>query len=321
MSYTNNTDIPLGLAVWLLQDNYDYIHDDNYISVTELMRPLKQLILGRRNQEKRTVDLADLIPSALGNSLHDSIEKAWLTGYDKALNLLGYPESVIDRILINPTEDELKTAEDPIPIYLEQRAYKTVDGFRVGGKFDMVAEGIVQDNKSTSAYVWVYGGREDDYRLQGSLYRWLNPTKITEDFIRINYIFTDWQKAQSLQNPAYPDSRCKFVDITLTSIQDTDRWVKDKLKQIKKYINAPEEELPECTREDLWMSEPKYKYYADPTKTSGRSTKNFTDHAEALAFQQSRGKGIVITEEGEPKKCGYCPAFEICNQRKRYFKS
>ena len=74
MSYTNNTDIPLGLAVWLLQDNYDYIHDDNYIYVTEPMRPLKQLILGRRNQEKRVVDLADLIPSALGNSLHDSIE-------------------------------------------------------------------------------------------------------------------------------------------------------------------------------------------------------------------------------------------------------
>ena len=319
MSYTNNTDIPLGLAVWLMTDDYDYIHDENYISVTELMRPLKQLVLGRRNQEKRVVDLADLIPSALGNALHTAIEQAWLTKADTALKALGYPMDIINRVLINPTDEDLKKIEDPIPIYLEQRAFKNVDGFRVGGKFDMVAEGIVQDNKSTSAYVWVYGGREDDYRLQGSLYRWLNPTKITEDFIRINYIFTDWQKSQSLQNPAYPDSRCKFVDITLTSIQDTDRWVKDKLKQIKKYINAPEEELPECTSEELWMSEPKYKYYADPTKTSGRSTKNFTDHTEALAFQQSKGKGIVITEEGEPKRCGYCPAFEICNQRKKYF--
>lgn len=319
MKITNNSDIPLGLAVWLVQDDYDYIHDPNYISVTYLMKPLKQLILGRRNQEEKVQDLDDLIPSALGNAIHTAVEKAWTNNHKTALKALGYPDDVVERVLINPDDTELALTKDPIPVYLEQRAFKKIDGFVVGGKYDMVAEGIVQDNKSTSAYTWVYGGREEDYILQGSLYRWLNPDKITEDFIRINFVFTDWQKNQVAQNPAYPNSRCKSKDFPLISIEDTEAWVRNKLRQVKKYYHSPEEDLPECTREDLWMSDPKYKYYADPTKTSGRSTKNFTDHAEALAFQQSKGRGIVITEEATPKRCGYCPAFEICNQRKRYF--
>lgn len=317
--FTNNTDIPLGLAVWLVEDNYDYIQDPNYYSVTELMRPLKQILLGRRNQEERVTDLVDRIPSALGNALHTAIEQAWLKNAASSLKLLGYPEDIIARVLINPTDEQLKSVKDPIPVYLEQRAFKQVGRFRVGGKYDMVAEGIVQDNKSTSAYTWVYGGREDDYALQGSIYRWLNPDKITEDFIRINFIFTDWQKAQVAQNPLYPDSRCKHKDIPLLDITDTDRWVKDKLKLIEKYENASESEIPECSEEELWMTEPVHKYYADPNKTSGRSTKNFTDYAEALAFHQSKGRGVVITVQGEPKRCGYCPAFEICEQRKQYF--
>ena len=316
--FTNNTDIPLGLAVWLVEDNYDYIQDPNYYSVTELMRPIKQIILGRRNKEERVTDLVDCIPSALGNALHTAIEQAWLNNAHSALKILGYPEEVINRVLINPTPEQLKESKDPIPVYLEQRTVKKVGRFLVGGKFDMVAEGIVQDNKSTSAYTWVYGGREDDYALQGSLYRWLNPDKITEDFIRINFIFTDWQKSQSLQNPLYPDSRCKYKDIPLMDTTSTDLWVKKKLALIEKYENASEEDIPDCTDEELWMSDTVYKYFADETKTSGRSTKNFTDYMEALTYSQSKGKGVVITVPGEPKRCGYCPAFEICEQRKKH---
>lgn len=316
--FTNNTDIPLGLAVWLVEDNYDYIQDPNYYSVTELMRPIKQIILGRRNREERVTDLVDCIPSALGNALHTAIEQAWLNNAHRSLEVLGYPEDVIKRVLINPTPEQLKETKDPIPVYLEQRTVKKVGRFLVGGKFDMVAEGIVQDNKSTSAYTWVYGGREDDYALQGSLYRWLNPDKITEDFIRINFIFTDWQKSQSLQNPLYPDSRCKYKDIPLKDVASTDLWVNKKLALIEKYENAAEEDIPDCTDEELWMSDTVYKYFADETKTSGRSTKNFTDYMEALSYSQSKGKGVVITVPGEPKRCGYCPAFEICEQRKKY---
>lgn len=328
MSITNSGDIPLGLAVWLLHDEYDYINEPNYISVTGLMRPIRHIILPPRvPKELQQQDVEDFISRALGNSLHDSIEKAWLKGYRRSLDLLGYPEKVINRVLINPTDEELAAVENPIPVYLEQRAFKTVTingvTYTVGGKFDLVAEGVLHDNKSTTAYTWLYGTKDDEYKLQGSLYRWLNPDKITEDIIRINFIFTDWQKASAKTNPNYPQKRILHKDIPLMSLEETEAWVKWKLGQVLKYKDTPEEQLPECTDEELWRSAPQYKYYSDPTKTSGRSTKNFDDAIKARKYMadEKKGKGVIIAVPGEVKRCNYCNAFPICTQKDRYFQT
>ena len=326
MKITNNFNISLSLAVWLLHDEYDYVNEPNYISVTTLMKPLRHIILPRRiPRELVEIDVSDFIARALGHSLHDSIEKSWVKGFRRSLTLLGYPEAVIDRVRINPTPEELAATPNAIPIYLEQRAKKTVTvngkTWTVGGKFDMVAEGIVHDNKSTSAYTWVYGGRDEEHQQQGSLYRWLNPDKITEDFIRINYIFTDWQKSQAKQNPNYPQKRVESKDIVLLSEAEVQRWVEWKLQLVMKYWDAPERDIPNCTDEELWMSDPKFKYYADPAKTSGRSTKNFDSLLEANAFKAEKGnKGIIITVPGEPKRCDYCDAFPLCTQKDKYQK-
>jgi hypothetical protein len=322
MRVSNNSDISLPLAVWLLNDEYDYQNDENYISATRLMRPLRHLVLPHRipPAQRQMPDVQDFIASALGKSLHDSIEKAWTTGYRKALAMLGYSEDIINHVRINPTEPE----EGTIPIYIEQRAKRTVVvngvAYVIGGKFDMVMEGQVMDNKSTTAYTWVYGGKDEDYRLQGSIYRWLNPDKITEDTIRINFIFTDWQKMQAKTNPNYPQQRVMHKDVPLLSLEETEAWIIWKLTQVQKHMKTPETQLPECTDEELWRSDPAYKYYSDPTKTSGRSTKNFDTLVEANQFWKvdKGGKGIVITVPGEVKRCGYCESFEICTQKNRY---
>lgn len=337
MKIENKGNIPLGLAVWLLHDEYDYIKEPNYISVTGMMKPIKHIVLPPRvPAEERIADVEDYVARALGHSLHDSIEKSWIKGYARSLRLLGHPQHVIDRVRINPTDQELTDKPNIIPIYLEQRAFRkvTVDGeeFLVGGKFDMTAEGILHDNKSTTAYTWLYGTRDDEHKLQGSLYRWLDHKgfldvacteefrpRITEDFIRINYIFTDWQKMSAKQNPNYPQKRILFKDIPLMSLEETEQWVIAKIRQVKKYRNAAQADIPECTDEELWRSAPEYKYYSDPNKTTGKSTKNFDDPVEARKHQAEKGKGIVIAIPGEVKRCGYCAAFPICKQRERYF--
>lgn len=319
MQLTNTQDIDLSLAVWLMHDEYDYVYEPNYISVTTLMKPLKQIILAKRiKSEDQISDVSDYIPTALGRSLHDSIEKAWVSGYAANLKKLGYPQFVINRVVINPV-DSTTLDEDAIPIYLEQRGTIKINGYTLGGKFDLVAQGIVYDNKSTSAYSYVYGTRDDEHQLQGSLYRLIHKDKITEDFIRINYIFTDWQKAQAKSNPNYPQSRLHTKDIPLLGVQETEKWVISKLNQITKFIDAPEEDIPECSDEELWRSAPKYKYFSDPTKTSGRSTKNFDNIHDANAHKAAQGKGVVITQPGEVKRCGYCAAFDICKQKDQYF--
>lgn len=321
MKLTNNTGIPLTLAVWLAHDEYDYNNEKNYISATSLMKPLRHIILpSRAPMEDRVLpDVSEFVARALGHSLHDSIEKSWTKGYQRNLAKLGYPKEVIEKIRINPTTEEA-AQPDVICIYIEQRAIREINGYIIGGKYDMIADGMVQDNKSTSVFSWTKGSRDSEHQLQGSIYRWLNQDKVTEDFMRINYIFTDWMKGMAKSNPNYPQQRVEYKDIVLLSIEETERWIINKIALIEKHSNTPEHLLPECTPEELWMDPPQYKYYSDPTKTDGRSTKNFDSLAEANKFWrvEKASKGIVITKPGAAKRCNYCDAFDVCTQKDKY---
>lgn len=322
---TNQSDVSLALAVWLLHDEYDYQSMKNYISATSLLKPIRQIILPSRvNSQDRQIDVTDFIARSLGHSIHDSIERAWVKGYERSLKLLGYPGSVISKVRINPTDEERKADPNIIPVFLEQRAFREFMGFTIGGKFDLVTDGIVQDAKSTSAFTWVYDGKDDDYRLQMSLYRWIDAAqpmpRISEDYGRVNFIFTDWQKSSARTNPKYPQKRVAYKDIPLLTLKETEQWVRHKLTQVMDYKQSPESEIPECTDSELWRSDPAYKYYADPAKTSGRSTKNFDNMADARTFQSEKnGKGIIITVPGEAKRCAYCDAAPVCSQFRRLF--
>lgn len=317
MKITNSLGISLPLAVWLVQDEYDYIDEPNYISVTSLMRPLRSTILAARIPSKqRTLDISDLIASRLGTAIHDSIEKAWSNNLKQALMKLGLPESVSNSVVLNPDSP----GSNDIPVYMEQRTITQVGKWKVGGKFDLIADGIIQDFKSTSAYTWVYGDKDEDYQRQLTLYRWLNPDKVKEDFGIINFIFTDWNKATASQNPKYPQKRVEEKRITLLPLEECQEWVEHRLHLLEKYWDAPDKEIPECTDSELWRSEPKYKYYKDASKTDGRSTKNFDSLSEANTYKATTGKGLglVKTIPGEVKRCSYCPAFDICQQKDRY---
>lgn len=317
---TNNTGIPLALAVWLAADEYDHVSNPDYISATTIMRPVRQIVLGRRaSQLGLEDDIESKIASRMGTALHDSVEKAWTLSHAKALAAMGFSQDVIDAVRINPTDDELKSTPGIIPIYLEQRVTKKIGSMFVGGKYDAIIEGILHDLKTTSAYSWLSDDKDDDYAMQGSIYRWLNPDKITSDFIRICFIFTDWQKAQALSNPKYPSKRAEHKDVKLHSVSHTETILRKKVEAIRLYENADETDIPECAEEDLWMTPATYKYYSDPNKTTGRSTKNFDSFYEANLFHREKGKGIVIISPGIPRRCNYCQAFTICSQRLKYF--
>lgn len=322
---TNKEGISLPLAVWLVHDDYDFITDANYISVTQLMKPLRQIILPPRIAAKTPPDVGEFIASSLGKAIHDSIEKAWTSEQlGKILNTLGYPEQVANRIKVNPTDEERRASNDIIPVYVEQRGFREIDGYNIGGKFDLVADGIVQDNKSTSAWVSVFGGRDEEHIRQMSLYRWIDAARpvrrITEDYGLINYIFTDWSKMMARTAKDYPKSRVETKQLVLMSLDETESWIRNKLALIKRYQSVPEDQIPECTDEELWRSKPKYQYFSDPVKMmgGGRATKNFDTLHEANALLAEKGKGVVKTVASEPKRCGYCAAFDVCTQKDRY---
>lgn len=310
--YLNGSGVPLSVAVFLAKDYYD--HDDESISATSLLKPVRQIVLNSRlPPEHKLVDIIDLTKSRMGTAIHDGIEKAWKDNPKQTLMELGYPQKVAESVIINPEPGEDIT--DRIPVYLEIRSYKEIMGFKVSGKFDFVAEGRVEDFKSTSVYTAMAGNKDDDYKLQGSIYRWLNPEIITQDEMAIQFFFTDWARNQAKSNPKYPQKPVDQKIIPLLSIEETESYVRNKLQQVITHSKTPEENLPLCEDKDLWRTEPEYKYYKNPQKMN-RSTKNFDNKLDAYKRLTDDGNvGIVVEVPGQVNACKYCSAFPLCTQK------
>ncbi len=314
-SYANVGDVPLALAVFLASDYYDFDNTPNTISTTTLLKPLRQIILPSRIPAGEAMpNLADMMNNRMGSAIHDGIEKAWVTNHGPAMQALGYPQRVIDRVRINPKDEEL--TEEIIPIYLEQRLKRQMGKWIITGKFDFVGEGRVQDFKSTS--VWTYKNQvnANKYTQQGSIYRWLNPTLIHQDEMDIHYIFTDWKGGMQKSDPSYPPRRFHKQSFPLMSLGDTEHFIRTKVNLIDQHWDTEEALLPPCDDEELWRSEPVFKYYKSGDTTKSRSTKNFDSRQDAVIFMSYNGGAGAIKEvPGQVMACKYCPAFAICSQK------
>ena len=318
---TNTSAMHIILAGWLAHDGYDYNPDTKTISVTTLLKPLKQFILGTRVPQKDTAtDVVSRVASQTGTAIHEHVEYVWKNHKNAILNNLGYPNKLIQRFKVNPNKDELD--EDDIPIYFEVRSDKAIAGYNISGKYDVVIEGVVNDIKKTSTYTYSKGTKDDDYRLQGSIYRWLNQDTITEDHMNILFVFTDWMasKAALDKTGTYPRYPAMSHSITLLSLADTEAFIVSKLKQIDTMFHASEDMLPRCNDKDLWRDPPQYKYYSNPDKL-GRATKNFPNLADANMHCASKGKGIVLSVPSKVRACTYCNAFDVCKQKEEYINS
>jgi len=312
MKYTNKQNLPLSLAVWLAYDDYELPNIDKLISATGLLKPIKSIILGFRTKSG-TLDVSELIPSSLGKAIHSAIENAWNSNkLDSILNDLGLPNAIKNNYSFNSSKSS------KIPIYMEQRSSKELEGWVVTGKFDFVSNGKLEDFKSTGVNSWISQIHKDKYIQQCSIYRWLNPDIILDDTCIINYIFTDWSLTKARQDKTYPKARIISQEYEMMDIKETERFIKNKLKLLNKYLSEEESNIPECTEEELWAKKAIYSYYKNPNKLD-RSTKNFDSYYEAHSkFIEDGSVGIVKERKGEVVFCRYCSAKNICEQANRY---
>ena len=237
---------------------------------------------------------------------------------------LGYAPGLIRKIRVNPPPelDKLIETGEIIPVYTEQRVYRDipVEGaatVRVSGKFDLVTDGVVQDVKNTTTYTYTHQNKAEDQTLQGSIYRWLDPERITADYMQVHYLFSDWQAFRVQSEKGYPPHRVMSVKLPLLSLPETEAFVRRKLTDLVRLKSVPEEELPECTDKELWRQPPTFKYYKNPQKMT-RSTKNFDNRHDAyMRLSDDGNTGLVVETGGEVRACKYCPAFPLCTQKDR----
>lgn len=315
----NNThNIPLALAVWLATDNYAYGKDVYDISATNLLRSPRYIIGSKRlafpevfppHLQKevalKEIDIIDKAPARFGTAIHSSVEQAWLGNYKKALKTLGYSEASIEKFEINPIEP----VEGSIPVYLENRISKEfeVNGikFNVTGQYDLVINGRSHSIKTTSSYSYTSGCNDENYILQESIYRLLNPEIITDDIFTVNFVITDFVK-YSKHNENYPPAKVCSKNFRLLSLQETQNFIRNKLKQVVTYWDYPLNQIPCCTDSQLYRSNPTYKYYMSGN-TNGRATKVFNTLEEARAYQFNKnGVGTIVKHLGNPFYCDFC---------------
>jgi hypothetical protein len=312
--YSNQTGLPLPIAAWLAHDTYDGAVAG--LSATTLMKSVRQTILTQRLPPGEGVkDVSSMIKSRIGTAIHDAIERAWVDpNLSDTLTSLGIAQKAINRIRVN--HDPSTFTGPTIPVYLEKRSSKDVLGVTVTGKFDFIAEGRVHDFKTTSTYAWTSGNKDDDYIMQGSIYRWLNPDIITDDRMTIIFIFMDWNKNRYLSDREnYPHSQIISRDFELLPEAEVQRFVENKVQTLIACKNLPEEDLPLCTDKELWRKPDTYKYYSNPTAV-GRSQKNFDSMYEAQKYFIEKGsKGRIDTVKGQVTACLYCSAFTLCSQK------
>lgn len=316
--YSNQTELPTPIAVWLAHETYDKAEAG--LSATSLLKPIRQVILSQRVPEGEGItDVSALIKSRIGTAIHDAIEHAWISDkLQDTLRSLGASEKSVKRVVVNP-----ESIDGPAyPIYLEVRSSKEVLGARVSGKFDFIENGKLTDFKTTSTFAYTSGNKDEDYIMQGSIYRWLNPDIITDEFMDICFIFTDWQKNRYLASPQnYPKSQIISRSFKLHSAAFVQSYVEERVRQLKYYEDKPEAVLPECTDKELWRKEDTFKYYKNPQKTS-KSTANFDNLNDAnQRFLDDGMVGVVKVVKGGVSACLYCSAFSVCTQKDRLIES
>jgi hypothetical protein len=312
--YTNNKDISLPIAVWLAAPGgYDLKPAPNTISATSILKPIKALVLGKKVLEEDTdIDISDLIASKLGTAVHTDIENAWVFHHKEALTNLGYPEHVIDRMVVNPTH----VTEEMIPVYVEKRTEKEIDGYIISGKFDLVINGVLHDTKTTKTYSYIKGTNNREYTIQGSIYRWLNQDIITEDYLTIEYLFTDWSPYEALANSDYPQNQTVSKRFPFLSLQETEEYLRQRIALYKENLNKDQLDMPQCSPVELWQEPTIWAYYKNPNKTS-KSTKNFDRKDDAYRrYSDDGAKGLIVERPGKVKRCKRCAAVSICLQAK-----
>lgn len=293
VTYTNRHKLPQYLEDWIRKDNYDYVLEPNTYSATSLMKPLQAALLAVRHADKLEVDIIDLIASRYGNAIHDSVERVETPGVSKE-------NRITRKLMINDTE------------------------YTVSGKYDILVDNkdgtfTLRDMKSTSTWSYIFGGKDSDYQIQLSIYRWLLSTScnvLNKGYI--DFFFTDWQGAKAKYDNSYPQHRIKAgYEINLLSLDETERYIRGRLEQIDKYRDAEDIDLPPCHIDELWGEPDTFAVYKIGNK---KATKVCDSKEEAVEYMKLKGmkesEGFIQNRQGKIRRCKYCPSNPVCSQAK-----
>ena len=264
---------------------------DKHYSVTSLLHPIREILLKRRHYDEIEQDVSDMVWLLFGSAVHKIVEEADKTGY---------------------AEYKL---EWPI-----------IEDYILTGICDLYNEELfaVEDHK-TSSVVKVIKQEFDEYKHQGLCYAWML-RKLGHHVARLRFhiLMKDWS-ARDYRNrgdkfyPEHPIWTWEY-EITENDYIYIENYIKEKFKELIKYENVPDDELPLCSLEERWNPGDKYAVYRQGAKRALKVCES-KEEADEIIKNELAGSGIIETRKGEDKKCkDYCLVCKFCKYWKENVK-
>lgn len=284
MIITNNYELPESyVKACMIGDEFHEVKPDTY-HVTELLQPLRMIVLTRRHQHELIQDASDMFNVVLGKAFHSLMEKV-----------------------------EKKDKNFKVEVKLSAR----FKGVKIVGRLDrMKADGSEIYDYKTCSRVKIGAKDFSDWKLQGLLYAWLLHKKgLTCKKVNFIAFMKDWRKARPIEQNTIPPVYVYSFNVTEDDIKYIENWLEIKINALKKLKNVADDKLPICSDEEKWKG---LTTWAIINPDTGKAYKVVNTRAEAeLRLEQLNRKGYYIEERtGESKRClNYCLVCPFCKNR------
>ncbi len=346
MNWTNVFKLPQPLAEAIQEDLYfgkreegllKYCQANNldrdkivHFSVGELIKSPRQVLIARRHNSEIIKDVATEIYRLLGTAIHYVL---WSSAkrsnerhgrsYYQAEERLFYHFLHEGRMVVVSGEPDLVATE---------------------GEF----ADFIDDYKVTAVWSWIKGIKQE-WEKQLNLYAMFRTLggKITRG-LRICYVLRDWKQSEMVQE-GYPPAASLTENVKLWTFAEQQAFLQERIGVHMAVLHEYDDELPECTDEEMWAKEDSYAVKREGGKVASgvfsakvaleklRTIDPSADMEDARneAFREAdarrdelqaklKGKEIergyfVEHRPGERTKCiSYCDAASFCSQYKEY---
>ena len=220
MNITNKQNLP---APFVRMAESDYQYTPKRYSATELLKPVREILLKHRYNDVLEQDCADMIWLLFGQAVHHILEQ-------------------------NGT-GQCEFAE-------EKLTYELENGYTVSGIIDFydMQNGEVVDYKTAS--IWkIIKGEFDDWDKQGMIYAWLLwKNGLPVKSVKFYAILKDHSKRDAKIKADYPKLPVVPVEFVVNEerLLEIDKFIRGKIDELIRYEDTPDDELPLCSAADRW---------------------------------------------------------------------
>jgi len=198
--------------------------------------------------------------------------------------------------------------------WTERRFNHEVDGWIVSGQPDLYNDGVIEDYKVTSYWVFL-NGVKPEWERQLNVYAW-GTRKDGYDVtgLKIHAILRDWQQGKIYES-GYPSIPFVTYDVPLWTFEEQEAYVRERVRIHK-------EPAGQCTSEERWARADTW-----AVKKLGRKSaiRVFDSQSEAMTYfnktfrvPSEMNNHYIKKRPGKNARCeGYCQVSEFCPYYKK----